>query len=197
MPKCRWCKEDGERDDMVVYATPTGIMNKNGTERMRRAYYHPQCDEEFKANEAFKRRESEELDELYQHILEIHELETLDGRMFEKIQDFRNGTIKVNNRKIRKSKEGVTYKLMLDTYKHIAKTVDNVLRTRTFQAKWNEFSYVFGIMVNNVNDVIQMQRKNDAVKIPKEIVSKDFNIEIPSQKNRSKRQDELDISDFL
>ena len=195
MPKCKWCKEDGEKEEMICYEKPTKRFKKDGSVMMSRSYYHKACDQMKIEDEEFKKKEAEELDALYQHLLKLHNIELLDGRMFEKIQDLRNGTIKVNNRKIRKSKEGVTYKQMLDTYEHMTKNIDYVIRTKQFQTKWNEFSYVFSIMVNSLNEVNLLQKRNNAITIPKEVASNDFDIKM--NVNKQSKKDEMDISHLL
>lgn len=196
MPKCKWCKENGEKEEMICYEKPTNRLKKDGSPMVSRTYYHKECDDMRIEDEVFKKIEAEELDDLYQHLLKLHNVELLDGRMFEKIQDLRNGTIKINNRKIRKNKEGVTYKQMLDTYQHVSKNIDYAIRTKQFQTKWNEFSYVFSIMVNSLNEVNLMQKRNNAITIPKEITSNDFNIKTNINKQK-KKQDEMDISHLL
>ena len=151
MPKCKWCKENGDKEQMVRYEKPTTKLKKDGTFAVLNSYYHAECDILRIEDEKFKKKELKELDDLYQYLLNLHSLKNLDERMFEKIQDFRNGTIKYGNQKIKNSKEGVSYREMLDTYKHMSKNIDYALRTKPFKSKWNEFAYVFGIMVNNVN----------------------------------------------
>ncbi|MGG0667838.1 hypothetical protein ABE073_04830 [Lederbergia citrisecunda] len=195
MPKCKWCKEDGEKEQMVCYEKPTNRFKKDGSVMMSRSYYHNACDELRIEDEVFKKKEAEELDGLYQYLLKLHNLELLDGRMFEKIQDLRNGTIKINNRKIRKSKEGVSYKQMLDTYQHVSKNIDYAIRTKQFKTKWNEFSYVFSIMVNSLNEVNLLQKRNNAITIPTEVVSNDFDIKMNI--NKQTKKDDMDISHLL
>jgi hypothetical protein len=195
LPKCKRCKEDGIKEEMICYPKPLGQFNKNGTEKIRRTYFHKSCDELNKEELQFKEKEAKELDDLYRYLLKLHNVEILDGRMFERLQDLRNGTVKLNGRKIRRSKEGVTHKHMLDTYQHIAKTIDNVFLSKTFETKWNEFAYVFSIMVNNLNEVKLIQKRNAAVKVPKAIESYDYSLEIAT--NKSIKKDSMDISDFL
>lgn len=195
MPKCKWCKENGEKEVMVCYEKPTNRFKKDGTIMMVRTYYHHACDSIRVAEEEFKQQEAEELDLLYRYLLKLHNIDIIDGRMFEKIQDLRNGSVKVNNRKIKKSKEGVTYKHMLDTYQHVSKNIDYAISTKQFETKWNEFSYVFSIMVNNLHDVKLIQKRNNAISIPKEITVHDHNIVL--NKYKEKKKDNMDLSDML
>lgn len=193
--KCKWCKEYGVMDEMVCYSQETDKLNASGSKILRRSYAHVACDEIKKDEILFKEREAEELDELYRYLLKLHNVELLDGRMFMKIQDLRNGTISLNGKKIKKSKEGVTFKQMLHTYEHVSKNIDNVIRSKHFKTKWNEFSYVFGIMINNMNEVKSMQKRNETVIVPTKIVSEDFNLQIARKQHNKK--DSMDISDFL
>lgn len=195
MPKCQWCKENGEKETMICEEKPTGKYNKNGTEKMNRKYTHHSCYEEFMQDKKFKQQEATELDQLYQHLLKLHGIKVLDKRMFEKIQDLRNGTIKINNKKITKYKNGVTYTLMFDTYVHIQARIDEVIRNMQFETKWNEFSYVFGMMTNNLNEIQIATKLQEQVKVPDKINVDSVGINVNVKEK--KRKDDLDISNFL
>lgn len=193
--KCFWCKGKSEKEIMLCEEKPTGKFNKNGTEKMVRRYLHQGCNGEYQEDKSFKEEESKQLDALYSYLLALHSLEVLDGRMIEKIQDLRNGTVKINNKKITKYKSGVTYGLMLKTYKYIEKQIDHVLRTNNLQTDWNKFSYVFGMMVRSVNEVSQMDKRNSQIKVPEKVRNYDVGINVT--KKEVKKKDELDISEFL
>ena len=195
MPKCQWCKENGEKETMICDEKPTGKYNKNGTEKVIRKYTHHSCYEEFIRDKEFKQQEAIELDQLYQYLLKLHSLNVLDKRMFEKIQDLRNGTIKINNKKIAKYKNGVKYTLMLDTYIYLQQRIDDVLRNMQFETKWNEFSYIFGMMINNLNEVQVATKLQEKVNMPKQINVD--SVEIKVNTKEKKRKDDLDISNFL
>ena len=188
---------------MLVEEKPTGKFNQNGTEKMNRKFFHKSCAEEIEKDKAFKQKEAKEFEDLYEYLKELHNIDALDGRMIERIQDFRNGTVKVQNQKVKKYKEGVTYKAMLDTYRYIGDQIERILHTNNFnQRKWNEFAYIFGTMVRNLNDVQvmlkQKQKEEDKLKttIKKNIESESENY-TPAFNNKKKKKDELDISDFL
>lgn len=195
MPKCKWCKEDGEKLDMICHSKPTGKFNKNGTEKLIRSYYHPLCESAKLADDEFKEAETKELDALYNHIRKVHNIDVLDGRMFEKIQDLRNGSVKMGSKKVTRYKEGVTYSQMLDTYLYIQPRVENIILSMSFKTKWNEFSYIFGTMINNLNEVKSMQKRKERSERPTSITSTDFDIKV--NKPVTKKKDEMDISEFL
>ena len=196
MPKCQWCKESGDKEQMKCDEKPTGKFNNNGTPKMFRKYYHEDCYTLHLKDQEFKKIESEKLDKLYLYILNLHDLLALDGRMMEKIQDLRNGTVKVNNKKITKYKAGVPYDVMLQTYKYLNSTIDNILRTMEFKEKWNEFSYVFGTMVRSLNDIMQMNKQVESHKNKVSIINKE-EIEIVLPSKKKKANDDLDITEFL
>lgn len=196
MPKCHWCKDNGEKDQMYCDEKPTGKFNKNGSPKMFRKYFHSKCHELFLNDKEYKKNEATKLNDLYIYIRDLHGLISLDERMMEKIQDLRNGTIKIANKKVKKYKSGVPYELMLQTYRYNANTIDDVMRKMHFKEKWNEFSYIFGIITKSVNDVNLMNIQKEKIDAFKSKVSTE-SIEIDVKKKEVKRVDEMDISDIL
>lgn len=193
---CFWCKEKEEKLLMHCEEKPTGKFNKNGTEKMQRKYLHTKCKEAFEKDKLFKEKELLELDKLYTYLLRLHSVDALDGRMMEKIQDLRNGTIKIKSKKVTKYKSGVQYKLMLDTYKHLENRIDYVQSSMQFETKWNEFSYIFGMMTNNLIDVKEMLLRKDKFEQPSS-VKIEYEPQTELIEKKSSKKDELDISDFL
>jgi hypothetical protein len=134
-----------------------------------------------------------ELDELYQYLLELHSFEVLDGRMMEKIQDLRNGSIKVDNKKIKKYKQGVPYSLMLDTYKYLGSRIDHIFKTMQFQTDWNAFSYIFGTMIKNINTIKEIEKQTENINAKPKANQESLEIKV----RNNVKKDELDISAFL
>lgn len=194
--KCNWCKEKENKETMFAEEKVTEQLNKDGSPRITRKYFHNDCHSLYLQDKEQKEKELKALDQLYQYLIKLHNLDVLDGRMMEKIQDLRNGSIKVKAKKIKRYKEGVPYELMLDTYKFIEDRADYIKKTNEFKTEWNEFSYIFGTMVNNINAIKDAavkrktaERINKAIKINQETVE--------VQVKNSTKKDELDISDFL
>jgi hypothetical protein len=183
--KCFKCKEKSEKETMVCI--------EKGKEKITRKYLHQGCYDEYIQEQELKEKDLKELDQLYKFLINLHSIELLDGRMMEKIQDLRNGSIKVNNKKIKKYKQGVPYSLMLDTYKFMNERIDSIINSMRFQTKWNEFSYIFGTMVNNINTIKQIEKLTEEVN-QKPTINKET-VDIVVKKNNKK--DELDISAFL
>ncbi|GLI82553.1 hypothetical protein ANABIO32_02400 [Rossellomorea marisflavi] len=195
--KCKWCKEKGEKEKMVCEETQTKNKNKNGTYKMIRKYFHADCHSSHLEDAEFKKRESDELKNLYDFLLELHGFKQLDARMLEKIQDLRNGSVKINGKKYKKYKEGVSYSLMLQTYQAIRSKLDYILRNQNLNNEWNQFSYLFGTMVKNINQVSSYNAKNKTAE-RKVNENKRTDIEVEVTKKRTvEKKDELDISEFL
>lgn len=183
--KCFKCKEKSEKETMICV--------EKGKEKITRKYFHNECHKEFLLEQETKEKDLKELDSLYKYLLNLHSLDVLDGRMMEKIQDLRNGSIKINNKKIKKYKQGVPFSLMLDTYKFLGERIDSIINSMQFQTKWNEFSYIFGTMVNNIHTIKQIEKHVKDIG-EKPIVNKET---VDIQVNKSTKKDELDISAFL
>lgn len=180
--KCFKCKEKHDKEEMVMYEV-----------KKPRRYFHKECYEMFIKEQEQREKDLMELDELYQYLLRLHNINLLDGRMMEKIQDLRNGSIKINGKKIKKYKQGVSYSLMLETYKHFDQRIDYIIHSNQFQTKWNEFSYVFGTMVNNINTVKELNKRVQQVNKPVQINQETVEIEV----KKANVKDDLDISEFL
>jgi hypothetical protein len=188
MPKCYKCKEKSEKDVMVCI--------ESGKEKITRKYFHYDCHTEFLQQQESKQLDLKQWDELYHYLKNLHSLEVLDGRMIEKVQDLRNGTVKLNGKKVPKYKQGITYLTMLETYKFIEQRIDYIKNSTQFQTKWNEFSYIFGTMINNINTIKEMERhKNLSEKLNTNIKVNQETVAIEVKK--SVKKDDLDISEFL
>lgn len=197
---CKWCKEKGYLDEMVVYEKETGKFNKNGTPKITRSCYHKACNEMYLKDKEFKEQEALELDSLYDYIKELHGLEIVDGRMFKRIQDLRNGNVSNYKSSYKKYKKGVPYSLMLESYKFSERNIDHAMRTMSFQTTWNEFAYCFAIMERNINEVSSNIKHAEKREFNQKITSEDFKIDINKTKNKLKNKksdDDLDISQFL
>ncbi len=201
--KCRWCGNESEKDSMVFTERKTGKYLKSGKEKVDKKYYHRQCYELYLKDQEFKEKEAYELSQLYEYLCKLHNLEALDGRMMERIQDLRNGTIKVGTKKFKKYKSGVPYTAMLETYQHIESKLENIRMYKTdLQTEWNVFTYFFGTMVNSLVEV-QNTLKNvqHQKQIHKERVSNNKDLhqtnDIKVKSKLNKKKDELDISNYL
>ena len=195
MVKCQHCNEQGDKSVMKCESTDTGQLLKSGKPKLLRKYYHLTCYDDFLKEKEFKQQELIELDHLYQYLLGVHDVKSLDGRMMEKIQDLRNGTVKMGNKKVVRYKNGVSYALMLDSYKFSASTIDEAIKNMQFDKKWNEFAYCFAIMNSNIPNVEKAQKfieERKEIESNRQVEVVEINIV-----KKKKSKDELDLSDIL
>lgn len=200
--KCRYCGEKSPKDSMEKI-TKESRNKKTGEVKKANHYFHSTCLTKFQEEKEFKAKELEELNQLYNYLLRTHNLNTLSGRMMEKIQDLRNGTIKLHGKKIRRYKAGISFTDILSTYKEVHTSINWAIKSKEFETKWNEFSYCFGIMLNKVNEVAyrnEMLRKqqeefdNSLNESQEEVLSQTIKV---TKKHKTNNSDELDISEFL
>jgi hypothetical protein len=198
MPKCQVCNEVSRRSELIVVdIRESSKVRKDGTPGLIRKYVHPDCHPLYLEQKKFKEIEAKKLDDLYRYLMDLHKFVNVDDRMFVFLQDLRNGTIILKGFRFKKYKEGVPFELMLQTYKYLSKTIDNILRTMTFKDKWQEFLYVFVVMercINEVNEMNKRQQKHEK-KMNAPVNAETIEINVPVKKKKGK--DELDITDFL
>lgn len=198
--KCSWCSLKDDKETMICDEKSTGKLNKNGTEKKIRKYYHEDCYIKFLEEKKFKENEVKKFDDLYQYLLKLHNFKNLDVRMIEKIQDLRNGTIKINNKKVKRYKSGVEYEDILKTYQYLSKEIENALHIKRYDPAWNQFSYVFGIVQKKINDVkmlIEQKQKQESIQYAIQNSKINNYSEENNEHPKTKKDDELDISEFL
>lgn len=183
--------------DMECESKPTGKMKKDNTPSMSNKYYHKHCYIKYNKDKEFKAVEIEKFDKLYQYLLKVHNLLSLDTRMIKRIQDLRNGTVSLKGGKqITRYKEGVDYSLMLDSYISSAQNIDYAIRSMDFKEKWNEFAYCFAIMENGINNIVANNKRVEYHKQQVETAKPSADISIQVKKKYNK-VDSGDISEFL
>lgn len=199
--KCQWCGSKGVKKEMLCEAKPTGKYNKNGTEKYIRKYFHDKCYVQYEKDKAFKEKEANEFDELYLYLKDLHRLEGLSKRMIERLQDLRNGTVKYQSQKVKRYKKGVPFRDILDTYKYSEQQLHKARDYKQFESPWHEFAYFLSIVVSNINEVKERNRRlaqQDSIRtsvIKKQIQLQD-EIDLEVKRNKNKK-DELDISSLL
>lgn len=92
---------------------------------------------------------------------------------------------------------------ILYTYEVNETYINETISNMVFATKWNEFSYVFAIVINNINDSIGAASNKETVMNRREAIidnnlvdQTSYSIDEPAQYNTNKK-DVLDISEFL
>src|SRR5699024_11275299 len=116
-------------EDIYIKKKIKNKLKKNYTIKISRLCYNKEYKEMYLKYKEFKEQEALELDSLYDYIKELHGLEIVDGRMFKRIQDLRNGNVSNYKSSYKKYKKGVPYSLMLESYKFSERNIDHAMRT--------------------------------------------------------------------
>lgn len=183
--KCQYCtKVDSLKEAMV---------------RGKKGFYHPQCYELFEKEQKQREVELTEWDNLYNHILKLHNLEILPTPFIVRLQELRNGTMTLNGKKLKKYKQGVKYSAILKAYELSESKIKYALNTKHFETDIQALNYCYMIMVNEINaayERLRTQQQNK--KVNKATVISDIEqLEDERPIKIEKKKYKRDISDLL
>lgn len=196
--KCQECGEFNTSDKMKLH------VHFTSSNRKKNMYFHEECYDQYLEKKKFNEKESEELYELTETIKKLHRLDinVPDTFFRDYIQPLRNGTFK-SKKRIKKSKEGVPYSLMNDTYKYCEQTIDYVRTNKKFESTYSMLKYTFAVMI----DKIQIVKKKNKQKIAEKEMSERHKESIIDDNRRNFQDTEIsfknksngraDISNFL
>lgn len=148
---CRLCKKKEVYPQIDMYVELTGKENKT------KKYWHHNCWE-------FKCNEMKELDDLYLTVKELHGYPTVPPAFFVHLQDLRNGTIKLHDKKIKRYKEGVPYRVIKKAYEMNRKKIQWVKSNKKFKQTISEMMYVFKMIESRINDAFKELKRMEAEK---------------------------------
>lgn len=144
---CKHCKKKSPKSTMYIQLI--------GKEKKTKSYWHFECWE-------FKSNELKEWDELYNTIKEIYGYPNIPPAFFVYLQDLRNGTIKLDTRKIKKYKEGVPYSVIKKAYEMNRKKIHWVRSNKKFKQTISELMYGFKIIESKINDAFKEIKRKEA-----------------------------------
>lgn len=178
---------------MDFICKPTGKFNKDGTEKVQKLYYCPECKVNYLDELEKKEREAKQFDELCETIKYIHNWDSLP-KIYWKLQDLRNGTIRYKGVTQRKYKKGVPFPFIKMAYEECQKDIQWARTHRRFDDPIKEFNYCFAIVQNKLPEVINKEKeRRKQSNNPSNI-----NVVIPVDEfNYSKQKRHDDISDIL
>jgi hypothetical protein len=196
--KCQICElKDTDKTEMECEVT----TYESGS--VTRKYYHKgNCWDNYLKQKAFTDKENEEKDYLDSVIKEIHGIDLVPSQFFSGyLQGLRNGNFK-SQKKIKKSKEGFSYKLIADTYLHCKDDIQYWRKNKTFDSTVSELRYCLSIVVDKLSIVKKKQERLEMKKkIEKAKDSAKQNDDSVAFEQREvkfkKKKHENDISDFL
>lgn len=163
--KCFYCKEKESKANMVELIEDENLDLKR--------YFHKHCYDSFLEEKEFKNKESQELDELVETIKDIFEITIVPKDVFVIINNIRNGESFGGKKKntTKRYKEGYTYSLINETFKHCRESIIYSLKTKDFNGLMNSFRYAIVIVVDKLSLVEKRIKKAEKRKEIEEIKS--------------------------
>lgn len=150
MAKCTYCNEQipkNERHSIIAYT-------KKGKEK--KINLHITCLDDYNELMAYKHKEVEWFDKLYEYIKGIigyHTEQQLPKSLITRLQDLRNGTMVIRGKgRVNKSKEGYEYPIILDTFLSCGDSIRWAFENKTFTNEQNKINYMMAIIDSSIND---------------------------------------------
>lgn len=174
-----------------------------GQKRPMRKYYHKSCYQDFLKDKEFKAQEKKELDSLVETIEDIFGLrkQGLTQQAYPLLQNLRNGEKVFGKQTIGKRyKEGYTYSLIEETFRHCEDTINYWLGVKNFDGFMGAFKYSLTIVIDKIYFVEQRAQEREAreAMIEKHIENVESTEEVLFESNYKKKEsNDDDILDFL
>lgn len=201
--KCQYC---GKKD---VFTEETMVKHENvtSTGKTQNKYFHKECYEPFKKEQAKKQAESKRLDKLVQMAGSIHELEKSESgsyilpRMwYHTIQDWRNGTQRYTMNFKKKYKKGIPYQVLTEAYKQSQDAIKWSKLNKNFDSVKSEIRYGMAIVNNKIPDAMKKLKQEKMLKEKNEKTEKDRieMMELERDVNyKDVKKDSEDMTDIL
>lgn len=197
MPKCKWCKEEVNKETAIVIEKETGTLLKSGKPKMLRSYFHEDCIDKHLESEEKKIIEQEQLDSLIRKVIDIHSIrkEDVPRQFYIDIQDIRNGH-RFGSRKNVSSKGGTPYHVIEMAYDQARHHIEYAKLQKSFESCHGELRYGLAIMRDKMPLVRQRELERIRAKkaAKKQLKEKVFD---SIESNYKNKKYENDISDFL
>jgi hypothetical protein len=151
--KCKYCNElilDSE--DLIV------LKEKTKSDKTKNIHLHKQCQKDYIELIEYKENEIKWFNEVYEYIKELlnyDDTQKLPNSLVTRVQDLRNGTvIQKGIGRVIKSKEGYTYKTILNTFLAMSEKIKWALENKDFTSEQNKINYMMAIIDSNINDLV-------------------------------------------
>lgn len=202
--KCRTCEENilySERFDKCEIVTKVSET----TGKSKNFYYHKgECWEQYQKQTSFIENEMKEKDELNEMIKGIHCVKfQLPPRMWELLQDLRNGTNRYQKFFKKKYKKGIPYSVLTEAYRMSKDSIEWARLNRKFRTTEEEMRYCLKIVQGRIEDAYKKIKRTQQVEEfskAKEhgVVSDIIEDMLDTREIKTiKKKDELDFSDIL
>jgi hypothetical protein len=149
-PKCKYCDEIIEKDDLYIINTTTS------TGKEKKIRLHKQCLNDYNELMEYKNNEIKWFNETYEYLKELLNYtneQKLPKSIIIRIQDLRNGVIiEKGIGRVVKSKEGYPYDIILDTLLSNADVIRWAIEQKNFTSENNKINYIMAIVDSHIND---------------------------------------------
>lgn len=122
-------------------------------DRTKRYYHSPLCHTQLMKEHELTRRENEQWDDLFQYIMNLHDLVVLPKGNITRLKDLRAGYIMKDGKKVRQWRTGPDYALMLDAYKLAENSIKWCIVNKLNGSKdTRAINYGISIMIDKLNE---------------------------------------------
>lgn len=139
----------------------------------KRYYHREYCHDKWVRDRAFKEKEKEEMDSLINTIVKLHKLNsvaTFPRSFYPFIQELRNDSVLFGKIE-RRYKEGLTYKIIEDTYLYCSEKIEWARGNKEFKNIMSELKYCFAIVKNNIENYFRDGKKLSKQKAETEMLT--------------------------
>lgn len=163
--KCQICCETVDYNKRLeLMEIDTKVSSTTG--KSRNLYYHKdKCWETFNKNQSFILDELAKKDELNDVMKSLYNIKfQIPNRIWEMLQDLRNGTNRYQKFFKKKYKEGVPYEVMAEAYRMSKDSILWARLNRRFRDKEEELRYGLRVMQSKIEDAHAKIKRSELVK---------------------------------
>lgn len=130
-------------------------------QKEKKGYIHTdKCFSAYLKDQEFKQQETEWLDKICKHIVDIHGLLVIPQQTVIRLQELRNGTILLAGKKVKQYKNGVPFDLIYDAYQLASDSIKWCIVNKLNNDKSiKSINYGFAIMQGKINEAYQRKQR--------------------------------------
>ncbi|OMD76844.1 hypothetical protein [Paenibacillus odorifer] len=183
--KCPVCGQYGHKANMI-------------REEDKRYYHLEYCHDKWKKDKEATKIENQQWDDLYQYIINLHDVIVLPKGNITRLKDLRAGFITKDGKRIRQYRTGPDYTLMLEAYQLTENSIKwCIVNKLDGSSDTKAINYGLSMMIGKLNEAFA-RRKNRSRQLEQIEIDKEskntYDLDI---KYVTKKATSNDISDFL
>lgn len=189
--KCKFCRVEDLKVNMVD-------LQDSSVPKSYHGLYHPECRDAYLALRVDKDIDNEERDKLNALMKQIYGVDVIPPNIWIRLDYLRWGKRHHNEKK--QITKPIRYQIIYDAFVLAQKSIDYVLRTKSFDSTGKMMLYCHSIMLNYINDAYNNQRNNEKAKEKLNVNSMSEIIEIEEEREKPQykpKKRKTDISHLL